>query len=270
MVVLALLLALVACKKEEEPPPVRQPPRQPPRVVTRQEVKEATPPPPPAAEPTPTVKKEDEIPPNSVMALALAYFAREPREKLREAKVQELLASTREEDVEIIRKALITGEAEKCRVAISLLVGYYVSKNQLDKVDEAYQRFFSRCDPKAQDPRDWLAHSRSLLLANLPQRALTQVGEAEKRAPKLPRGVDLNAFQAEILEVKGRSYEGLFRDAVANFEEGAVVRNYWTQANLNWSNYKGLFLEASDQSTEAAARVKLAEEHLSWLADQQL
>lgn len=270
LVIFVGLVFLVSCISKEEEPPIRQPPKQPPRVVKRREIEETPLPTPVFVQPTPTVAKLEEIPVDSVMARALGYFQREPREDLRELKVQELLASTREEDLEIIRKALLTGEGERCRAAISLLVGYYVSKGQLDKVDEAYQRFFSQCDPRAQDPRDWIAHSRSLLLAGLPQRALTQVNEAEKRAPKLPRGVDLMTFQAEILEIKARSFEGLFKTAVANFEEGTVVRNYWTQANINWRNYKALFEESTEESSEAAARVKLADEHISWLEDQQL
>ena len=261
---------LFGCQDDDEPPPVRQPPRQPPRVVKRKTV-EATPPPEiQLEEATPTLKKGPDIPSDSVMARALAYFSREPKENLRELKIQELLASTREDDVEVIRRALLTGDGEMCRPAIALLVGYYSSKAQLDKVDDAYQRFFGRCDPRAQDPRDWIAHSRSLLLGGLPQRALAQVNEAEKRAPQLPRGIDLQTFQAEVLEIRARSYEGLFKDSVSNFAEGAVVRNYWTQANINWNNYKGLFEEASEESNEAQARVKLAEEHLSWLEDQQI
>ena len=261
---------MVSCSPKEEEPPIRQPPRQPPRVVKRKAIEETPPPAPELETASPTPKKLEEIPVDSVMARALNYFQRNPDENLRELKINELLGSTREEDLEIIRKALLTGEAQRCRAAISLLVGYYVSKDQLDKVDEAYQRFFGRCDPAAQDPRDWVAHSRSLLLAGLPQRALTQVNEAEKQAPRLPRGVDLMTFQAEILEIKARSYEGLFKSSVTNFEEGTVVRNHWTNANINWTNYKGLFEEAAEDSADAAARVKLAEEHISWLEDQQL
>lgn len=253
-----------------EPPPVRKPPRQPPRVVKRKKVESTPPPEIELSTPSPTPNKLEELPTDSVMARALAYFARELREEPRELKIQEFLANTREEDLEIIRRALLTGDGERCRVAISLLVGYYTSKGQLDKVDDAYQRFFNRCDPRAQDPRDWLVHSRSLLLANLPRRALTQVNEAEKRAPNLPKGVDMVSFQAEILEVRARCYEGLFRSAISNFEENAVVRNYWLQANQNWVAYRGLFEDAVNESNEAAGRVELAKEHLSWLQDQQL
>lgn len=269
MVVAMWTLLLVACQQEEAPPS-RQPPQQAPRVV-KKKVADTTPPQiddGPTATPPP--KKEEDIPSDSALGKTLVFFQREPREEQRELKVQELLSTMNDKDVEVCRKALLTGEAMKCRASISLLVGYYVNKAQSDKVDDIYQQFFSRCDPRAQDPRDWVTHARSLLMGGNFQRALSQVNEAEKRAPNLPRGVELQSFQADVLEVRARAFEGMFKGAVANFEESATVRLYWSQANQNWTAYRNLFQDKATESPDAAGRVGLAEEHLSWLADQSL